>query len=92
MPTSTRDRWKRLTALFAAAKSLPADRRRPFLEAETRGDADLLREALELLEESEDPAFLESGPPDANLGRRVGDYVIEALVGERHGARLPRAT
>ncbi len=65
-----RERWERVQALFHAAADLPRAERRAFLEREAGEDADLAREAHELL-----AADAAASPLDAGLGGIAGELL-----------------
>src|SRR5262245_53742323 len=86
--------WQRVTELFEQAVDLPAKDRPDFLRSACAGDRDLLHEVESLLAEHEaDADFLESPAVAAvatqihrdtgsqSIGRRLGHYQIEALLG-----------
>src|SRR5580765_6128441 len=94
-PTGPRDPadWAAVNAVFHKAIDLPPGERAAFIDRECAGRPDLRAEALSLLA-SHDRAdtFLESGAANANapraagsvdplVGRRVGHYEIEGVLG-----------
>ena len=83
--------WAKIEGLFHAALERPPDQRPTFLAAACGGDADLLREVLQLLEEDEKstaivdaPATEPSAFPDTPVlasGTRLGPYRIAGRLG-----------
>ncbi|MCU0621013.1 MAG: tetratricopeptide repeat-containing serine/threonine protein kinase [Gemmatimonadales bacterium] len=73
-------RWQRVEALFHGAAELPALARRPWLEAEARGDEGLVREVLALL--AADAA--DGSPLDAGIAPLAG-----TLLGSGPASGLP---
>lgn len=80
------DRWQRLNDLFHAALERDPATRDAFLEAACADDAALRGEAQSLLRAYADPSVLDRpaaamDPGDALIGRRLGPYRIESLIG-----------
>lgn len=87
-------RWERVEALFDQCLDLAAEERGPFLDRACGDDADLRREVLELLA-ADAGATAAFTPPsqgtmgrlfdavedDRAVGRRVGAWVLERLLG-----------
>jgi eukaryotic-like serine/threonine-protein kinase len=83
--------WAKIEGIFHAALERPPDQRPTFLAAACGGDADLLREVLQLLEEDEKstaivdaPATEPSAFPDTPVlasGTRLGPYRIAGRLG-----------
>ena len=90
----TTDRWQRTEAVFHAARAQPVAARAAFL-AQACGDDDVLRRDVESLlddAESDDgflaqpalhfvPQLLSDAGPAAMIGRSLGVYRLEALLG-----------
>ena len=86
-------RWQRVTALFDAAMELPAADREAFIRVNSGGDADLLRQVIELLSAHDrTDGFLDTAGPTvaAELahdpaplapGARIGTLIIEGEIG-----------
>ncbi len=90
------ERWERVEDLLTRAIDLPAARRMAFLRRECAGDGELLGELLSLLAAHEKPApagfrtvrsILTAIEEEYHLGRRLGGYRLDALLG-RGGAGL----
>jgi tetratricopeptide (TPR) repeat protein len=87
----TEDRWRRLEALFHAARELDVEDRSLFLDAETAGDLELRRQIEEMLAQSGSAAGLLAGTVSAVArrasgsadlaGRRVGPYRLVREIG-----------
>lgn len=80
------DRWRRLNDLFHAALERDPATRDAFLEAACADDAALRGEAQSLLRAYADPSVLDRPAAamdtgDALIGRRLGPYRIESLIG-----------
>ncbi|HEX5760716.1 MAG TPA: tetratricopeptide repeat protein [Thermoanaerobaculia bacterium] len=84
------ERWREIEALFAEVAALPAAERTDHLRRHCGGDEDLRREVESLL--AADAAvgdFLEQPvvapavpvPPPSAVGRRLGPYAVERLLG-----------
>ena len=86
------DRWRRIEALFDEASALPAGERAAFLSRACGQNLDMRGEIESLLAADEsageflgrpavfpDPVAL---PPASLVGRRVGHYAVESLLGE----------
>jgi eukaryotic-like serine/threonine-protein kinase len=93
-PLTTED-WRRINDLFHRALEQPADRRRAFLDESCGGDEALRDEVASLLASHERAAdFIEEpaqtildtgahrGHDEALVGRQVGQYRIERVLGE----------
>ncbi|MGE5834931.1 MAG: serine/threonine-protein kinase [Acidobacteriota bacterium] len=91
----TPEGWRLINDLFHRALELPADRRAAFLEESCGGDAALRDEVASLLASHERAAdFIEepvqavidprahSDPDESLVGRQVGQYRIERVLGE----------
>src|SRR5213083_2962616 len=87
----TEERWRRLEALFHAARELPDDARPSFVERETAGDPDLRNQLEEMLAHASSAPVLiaravstvarqASGGADW-LGRRIGPYKLVRELG-----------
>jgi len=86
------ERWRRIEALFDQAAALSADERAAFLSRECGQDLEMRSEIESLLAADEraggflgQPAVSAeaSSPPPASLvGRRVGHYEVESMLGE----------
>jgi serine/threonine protein kinase len=82
-------RWRRLEAIFHEVAEAPQEERAARLEALCAGDSGLLQEASALLragdeEERFTAAYVPSDPEvlqDAHIGRRIGPYRLEKLLG-----------
>ncbi len=89
MRETTLERWHRLEAIFHEVAATPEAERTRRLEALCAGDSDLLHEAIGLLhagdeEERVTAAYVRTDPaqlPDPHIGRRVGPYRLERLLG-----------
>ena len=89
MRETTLERWHRLEAIFHEVAAAPEEQRTARLAALCAGDSDLLEEARALLhagdeEERATAAYVPSDPgqlPDPHIGRRVGPYRLERLLG-----------
>ena len=91
----TPERWKRIEALYNAATGLSPDERGALLATACRDDDSLRREVEALLNEPmADDAFLAPRllakaaahlvsdlAPEANVGRTLGSYVLQRLLG-----------
>lgn len=90
------DRWQRVQELFDEALAKPQAERDVFLQDVCRDDVDLLQEVSTLLahDSAIDDAFLDGPQPppralpldaahtaDALLGRKIGGYAIQAVIG-----------
>ena len=87
------DYWERLQSLFHAAVDHPRAEWRPFLEAESEGDEQIVRRVLAMLEaDAHDASVLDRDSmtlandlldiSTSAIGRRVGPYRITSLLGE----------
>ena len=86
-------RWQRVTALFDAARALPAAERERFIRASADDDAELQHQVLELLSVHDRAGdFLDTAgptiaaelawdPPPLAPGARIGTIVIEREIG-----------
>ncbi len=86
--TMDSDRWQRLKGILNKVGDLPADERQEYLSEACRGDAGMLREAQALLgvddgldDFIDQPLVSSEGPEDKNIGRRVGAYQVQRLLG-----------
>src|ERR1051325_4997264 len=91
----TAERWQRVEELYHAALSRADDQRAAFLARECGSDEELRREVESLLQQSiSRDNFLASagavaaaapmmteGPPSTLIGRRIGAYQLQALLG-----------
>jgi serine/threonine protein kinase/tetratricopeptide (TPR) repeat protein len=84
------DHWQRLKEVLDEVEDLPADQRQDYLYEACAGDADMLRELQSLLifdddmeEFIEEPLWSLEGEKssDKNIGRRIGAYRLERLLG-----------
>src|SRR5262245_46346264 len=92
----TSERWHRIDEIFARVAELPPQERAPFLDAECKGDTELRREVESLLafdggvdavskavkEEAASMASEQASPQQQLIGRRLGVYRIESLIGQ----------
>jgi len=87
------ERWERIEALFDEAAALSTDERAAFLSSACGLDREMRREVESLLAaDGRAAGFLgrpaipaassRSPPPDSLVGRRVGHYAVESLLGE----------
>ncbi len=80
-------RWRRLEDLYHAARSLPAVARAEFLADECRGDESLRSEVESLLGQPDhtwvpaERGTRQDAPHLTMVGRRIGGYQINALIG-----------
>ncbi|MGO9229560.1 MAG: protein kinase domain-containing protein [Bryobacteraceae bacterium] len=85
------ERWRRLEAIFGEVVEIPAEERTARLAALCAGDSELLEEASSLLRAADEaeqatasfvppePREVEAG--DTHIGRRIGPYELERLLG-----------
>jgi tetratricopeptide (TPR) repeat protein len=86
---TTLERWHRLEAIFHEVAAAPGEQRSARLTALCAGDSDLLQEASALLHarDEEERVTASYVPPepgkfrDTHIGRRVGPYQLEKLLG-----------
>jgi eukaryotic-like serine/threonine-protein kinase len=86
------ERWRRIEALFDEAAALSADERAAFLSRECGQDLEMRSEIESLLAADErageflgQPAVSAESPPPppaSLVGRRVGHYAVESMLGE----------
>jgi serine/threonine-protein kinase len=92
---TTATRWRRIESLFDEAAALPAAERGVFLAGACGGDLEMRREVDSLLAADEKaqgflarPVALTAAaappapPPPSLVGRRIGQYRVEAKIGE----------
>ncbi len=91
----TPDRWNKIDQIFDVAMELPLERRASYLDEACAGDEELRKEVESLLVAHEKSGtFIETTPakgmaaafslqfsPEALIGRTLGHYRIEALLG-----------
>src|SRR5215213_7326630 len=81
------ERWRRVEELYHAALAHPADLRPAFLQAACQGDDSLWREIRSLLDQGDGtwPQRATIAHPDlptpALIGRRIGSYEVQGLLG-----------
>src|SRR5262245_3687017 len=86
------ERWQRIEELFGAVVDLPPAEREDYLTGACGADAELRREALELLAHDTADYFIDNpikkavcavtaAPPDEPAGQRIGHYRLMRLVG-----------
>jgi serine/threonine protein kinase len=77
-------RWHRIKSLFARAISLPAEERAFFLQADSAGDEEVLREVEALLREHPESAAppARSGGSRVGAGTVIGPYKLLQEIGE----------
>jgi non-specific serine/threonine protein kinase/serine/threonine-protein kinase len=87
---STHNTWNSVSDVVARAAELPPDEREGFVTRECAGNDKVRAEAMSLLAQLhgmgdyiETPAIAAiSGQPPTLIGKRIGAYVIERLIGE----------
>src|SRR5215475_8921744 len=86
------ERWQRIEELFGAVVDRPPAEREDYLTRACGADAELRREALELLAHDTADSFIDNpikkavyavtaAPPDEPAGQRIGPYRLTRLVG-----------
>jgi tetratricopeptide (TPR) repeat protein/predicted Ser/Thr protein kinase len=100
---SASERQRRVWALFRQARELPAEERDDFLRKACGDDRELFDEVAALVHSAPPEDFLAEGPEslftegqgsdgdDPLLGTRLGDFQIEAVVGEGGMGKVYRA-
>ena len=90
---ATLERWRRLEAIFHEVAELPLEQRTARLAVLCAGDAQLLEEEVSLLHARDEverftaayatghPTEHPGEPRDTNVGRRIGPYRLEKLLG-----------
>jgi len=89
--TTSLERWRRLEAIFGEVVDISAEERTARLAALCAGDSELLEEARSLLRAADDaeqatasfvpPEPREAEAGDTHIGRRIGPYELESLLG-----------
>jgi eukaryotic-like serine/threonine-protein kinase len=78
----TPERWAQIEELYHAAHTRPAAERAAFLAEACRDDAALRREVESLLHEPvSNDGFLAVPPPPSMIGRTIGGYDLQTLLG-----------
>jgi eukaryotic-like serine/threonine-protein kinase len=89
------ERWRRIEDLYHAARSLTPDARAQFLATACRGDESLRSEVESLIAQPEatwtGPGTPANGSPDEILGKRLGQYDVQSLLGAGGMGRVYRA-
>jgi serine/threonine-protein kinase len=86
------ERWRRIEEIFGAAAGRPPAEREDYLTRACGDDAELRREALELLAHDAADSFIDNpikkaayavtaAPPDEPAGQRIGPYRLMRLIG-----------
>jgi tetratricopeptide (TPR) repeat protein/tRNA A-37 threonylcarbamoyl transferase component Bud32 len=86
------ERWQRIEEIFGAAADCPPAEREDYLTRACGDDAELRREALELLAHDTADSFIDNpikkavyavtaAPPDEPAGQRIGPYRLMRLIG-----------
>ncbi len=76
-------RWRRLEEIFHQAAEAPREERAARLETLCEGDAGILEEVSSLLEagDEEERVTAAAEPGDPHIGRRIGPYQLDRLLG-----------